>query len=413
MNRIFNLICCGSIDDGKSTLLGRLLLMTNAVKQDQLADALKASRKNGSDTLEPAMLLDGLLGEREQQITIDVAHRYFDYQEVRFHLLDCPGHEQYTQNMAIGAAVADAALIVVDCTKGLMPQTRRHIEICALFGIRRACVCLTKTDLIIDSQTGLPDQKQIDLVTQSIREFLESCHFTCDILPVCALTGYHMDELSDLLIRYAKEPAPEINNKIMHIQSASFYGGKRYYFGRIIGEEPQTGETYLVYDQSHQTPLTVTIKAVHGYGCFELGEDVDIQQGDCLALQPLTVTNTPFLQTVWFENPVPDMLLKHGTQTARVISYTDHSMALDRPIYINTIEEVKQNALAALIDNVSKKTIGCVVFQKADENSALYLEQNEIQKAIKLSAGLQQDLGADLLKRLISELKEQGYIVQS
>ena len=101
MKHLFKFICCGNVDDGKSTLIGRLLLDTNNVKKDQIEDALKASHKNGSAQLEPAMLLDGLLDEREQQITIDVAHRYFDYNDIRFHILDCPGHEQYTKNRLV------------------------------------------------------------------------------------------------------------------------------------------------------------------------------------------------------------------------------------------------------------------------------------------------------------------------
>ena len=119
MKQIFKFICCGNVDDGKSTLIGRMLLDTGNVKKDQLEDAKKASLKNGSDKIELAMLLDGLLSEREQQITIDIAHRYFDYHGIRFHILDCPGHKQYTKNMAIAAAEVDTAIVVIDVTKGL------------------------------------------------------------------------------------------------------------------------------------------------------------------------------------------------------------------------------------------------------------------------------------------------------
>ena len=137
MNCLFKFICCGSVDDGKSTLIGRLLIDSGNVKKDQLEDTLKASKRNGSDILELAMLLDGLMAEREQQITIDIAHRYFDYQDIRFHILDCPGHKQYTQNLAIAAAQADTAVVVIDVTKGISDQTRRHIEICSDFRIKR------------------------------------------------------------------------------------------------------------------------------------------------------------------------------------------------------------------------------------------------------------------------------------
>ena len=169
MKNLFKFICCGNVDDGKSTLIGRLLLDTNNVKKDQLTDALKASERNGSDKIELAMLLDGLLAEREQQITIDIAHRFFDYQDTRFHILDCPGHEQYTKNMAIAAAEADTAIVVIDITKGIKPQTLKHIEICSLFHIKNLLICLTKADLItwageVDENKLLPLKQEIESV---------------------------------------------------------------------------------------------------------------------------------------------------------------------------------------------------------------------------------------------------------
>ena len=135
MDNLYKFICCGSVDDGKSTLLGRLLLNTGNIKEDQLDDARKISQQKGFENIELGLLLDGLLDEREQQITIDVAHRFFDFDNTRFHILDCPGHEQYTKNMAIAAAEAQAAVLVIDLTKGVSPQTLRHIEICSLFQI--------------------------------------------------------------------------------------------------------------------------------------------------------------------------------------------------------------------------------------------------------------------------------------
>ena len=167
MNKVFNLICCGSVDDGKSTLIGRILFDTNNVKKDQLEDALRASRRNGSKELEYSMLLDGLLSEREQQITIDSAHRFFDYEDVRFHILDCPGHEQYTKNMAIAAACADAAILVIDVTKGISPQTLRHLEICKLLNVKKVCCCLTKIDLLDDVTDR---NNQIDKISMELKD---------------------------------------------------------------------------------------------------------------------------------------------------------------------------------------------------------------------------------------------------
>ncbi len=143
-------ITCGSVDDGKSTLLGRLLYDSGALHEDQLAALARDSARFGTQggALDFALLLDGLEAEREQGITIDVAYRYFGTARRRFIVADCPGHEQYTRNMATGASTADAAVLLVDVRKGLLPQTRRHSWICALFGVQTLLLAVNKMDLV-------------------------------------------------------------------------------------------------------------------------------------------------------------------------------------------------------------------------------------------------------------------------
>src|SRR5881398_2051466 len=137
----------GSVDDGKSTLIGRLLYDSQAVYEDQLA-SVRASRINrSSGPIDFSLLTDGLRAEREQGITIDVAYRYFSTPRRKFIIADTPGHEQYTRNMATGASTADLAVILIDGTKGLLPQTRRHAFIASLLGISNVLAAVNKMDL--------------------------------------------------------------------------------------------------------------------------------------------------------------------------------------------------------------------------------------------------------------------------
>jgi len=143
-------LTCGSVDDGKSTLLGRLLYETKAVFSDQLAQLKSDSKKFGTQgsSIDYALLLDGLSAEQEQGITIDVAYRFFSTEKRKFIVADTPGHEQYTLNMATGASTAEAAVILIDARKGLLAQTKRHSHICHLFGIKHIIVAINKMDLV-------------------------------------------------------------------------------------------------------------------------------------------------------------------------------------------------------------------------------------------------------------------------
>ena len=149
---LLRFITCGSVDDGKSTLLGRLLYDAGMLPDDQLAALARECRRlhaeAGEGVLDFALLTDGLDAEREQGITIDVAYRYFHTARRSFIVADCPGHEQYTRNMATGASNAELAVVLVDARKGLLPQTRRHTYICGLLGIREVVLAVNKMDLV-------------------------------------------------------------------------------------------------------------------------------------------------------------------------------------------------------------------------------------------------------------------------
>ena len=147
---LLRFLTCGSVDDGKSTLIGRLLNDSKLIFEDQLAALTKDSEQYGTtgDALDFALLLDGLEAEREQGITIDVAYRFFSTSARSFIVADTPGHEQYTRNMATGASTAQLAVILIDARKGVLVQTRRHSHICSLLGVRHVVLAVNKIDLV-------------------------------------------------------------------------------------------------------------------------------------------------------------------------------------------------------------------------------------------------------------------------
>ncbi|PHR94173.1 MAG: adenylyl-sulfate kinase [Robiginitomaculum sp.] len=179
-------ITCGSVDDGKSTLIGRLLYDSKLIYEDQLASIEKESKKSGTqgDKIDLALLVDGLAAEREQGITIDVAYRFFSTDKRKFIVADTPGHEQYTRNMATGASTADLAILLIDARHGVQVQTRRHSHIVSLLGIKHIVVAINKMDLVDFSQ------KTFNEIEEDFRTFSSDLGFE-DIrcIPVSALNG--------------------------------------------------------------------------------------------------------------------------------------------------------------------------------------------------------------------------------
>lgn len=189
---LLRLLTCGSVDDGKSTFIGRLLHDTRLIYEDQLAAIRKESAKKGADDeLDLSLLVDGLAAEREQGITIDVAYRYFSTEKRKFIIADTPGHEQYTRNMATGASTCDLAVILVDARYGILPQTKRHSFICSLLGIRHLVVAVNKMDLV-----GY-DEEVFNKICNDYKSFsarleTQDIHF----IPISALKGDNVVEAS-------------------------------------------------------------------------------------------------------------------------------------------------------------------------------------------------------------------------
>ncbi len=187
-------ITCGSVDDGKSTLIGRLLYDSKTVFEDQLSAASVESQKYGTqgENVDLALLVDGLQAEREQGITIDVAYRYFETDKRKFIAADTPGHEQYTRNMATGASTTDLAIILIDARKGILEQTRRHSFICSLLGIKHVTLAVNKMDLMNF------EQKVFDDIVADYHEFAKGLSLgDITAIPISALTGSNVIVKSD------------------------------------------------------------------------------------------------------------------------------------------------------------------------------------------------------------------------
>src|SRR3984885_1202815 len=179
---LLHFLTCGSVDDGKSTLIGRLLYDSRNVFEDQIKAVAKASEHRGG--LDLSLLTDGLRAEREQGITIDVAYRYFATARRKFIIADTPGHEQYTRNMATGASQADLAILLIDARHGVLPQSRRHASICALLGIESYVVAVNKMDLAGYSQ------EVFENIRAEFTAFLETVGVRgAYFLPMSALAG--------------------------------------------------------------------------------------------------------------------------------------------------------------------------------------------------------------------------------
>ncbi len=298
---LLRFITCGSVDDGKSTLIGRLLYDSKRLFDDQLAALEKDSRKHGTqgERIDYALLLDGLAAEREQGITIDVAYRYFDTDKRKFIVADCPGHEQYTRNMATGASTADLAVVLVDARKGLLAQTHRHSYIAALLGIRHVVLAVNKMDLV-DFDAAVFERIAADYRTLAQRLGIPSV--AC--IPLSALEG------DNLTARSARTPWYGGPALLEHLESVQVEGQDaasglrlpvqwvnrphqhfRGYAGTIAAGEVRPGDEVVVLPSARRSRVAQVLGpdgevAVAGAGqavTLTLADEIDVSRGDVIA----------------------------------------------------------------------------------------------------------------------------------
>ena len=297
---VLRLVTAGSVDDGKSTLIGRLLYDSRAILEDQLAAVERASLRRGVGEIDLSLLTDGLEAEREQGITIDVAYRYFATPRRKFIIADAPGHEQYTRNMATGASTADAAVLLVDVRKRLVEQTRRHLLLARLLGVRHAIVFANKMDLVGYSQAIFA------AVRDEVLAFAAPLGFaTLDILPGSALRGdlvvtrgAQLDwfagptllERLETLDCAAEEAALGAFRFPVQLVSRPQADSARSYLGRIESGRVALGDEVLLLPAGRRTRVREivvqgAVRPLAGAGdsvSLVLADDIDLARGDLI-----------------------------------------------------------------------------------------------------------------------------------
>ena len=362
---LLRFITCGSVDDGKSTLIGRLLYDSKLIFEDQLSALESDSKRDGTvaDGIDFALLVDGLQAEREQGITIDVAYRFFATDQRKFIVADTPGHEQYTRNMATGASTASLAVILIDARKGVLTQTRRHSFIVSLLGIRQVVLAINKMDLVDY------DQMTFATIDAEYRAFAQQVGLeNITSIPVSALKGDCILERGDAMPWYngptlleALETAPlpdetpdgpfRLPVQWVNRPNLDFRG----FSGTLSGGTVKTGQAVAVQPSGKTSTIKriVTMDGDHdtagpGQAVTLVFEDeIDASRGDvlCAADAPTQVTDQFAAHLIWMSEtemiPERPYLLKIGTQMVGA-AVTD----LKHRINVNTLEETAAKTLA-------------------------------------------------------------------
>lgn len=323
---LLRFLTCGSVDDGKSTLIGRLLHDTRQIYEDQLSSLHNDSKRHGTqgEKLDLALLVDGLQAEREQGITIDVAYRYFSTEKRKFIIADTPGHEQYTRNMATGASTCDLAILLIDARKGVLDQTRRHSFISTLLGIKHLVVAVNKMDLVNFSE------EKFNEIRESYLTFAEQLPGNLDIrfVPLSALEGDNVASQSASMPWYSGPTLLEVLETVeiqrsVETQPMRFpvqYVNRpnldfRGFSGTIASGSVQVGQRVKVLPSGVESAITriVTFDGdLQEAGAGEavtlvLKDEIDISRGDLLvdAEETLPAVQSAAIDVVWMaEQPL-------------------------------------------------------------------------------------------------------------
>ncbi len=398
----------GSVDDGKSTLIGRLLYDSKSIYQDQYDQIKDTSERRGEEGVNLALLTDGLKSEREQGITIDVAYRYFSTPKRKFIIADTPGHTQYTRNMVTGASTANVALILVDARHGVVDQTRRHAIIASLLQIPHIVVCVNKMDLVDFSQEAY-DKIQESFESFAAKLDVKDVHF----IPISALKGDNVVNRSEKTSWY-EGPTLMYYLENVHIASDHNFIDQRFpvqfvirpysdefhdfrgYAGRLAGGVMKKGDEVTLLPSG----FTTKIKKIHGADgeqeeafppqsiTVELEEDFDLSRGDMIVRannQP-EITQDIDVMMCWFDNTKPlkqkgKFALQHTTQNVRCvvkeIRYkldinTLHRLQDDKNINMNDIARVSLRVTKPLfIDSYRQNRItgSIILVDEASNNT--------------------------------------------
>lgn len=402
---LLRFITCGSVDDGKSTLIGRLLWDAQQLFDDQLVALKNESRKYGTqgDEIDFALLVDGLAAEREQGITIDVAYRFFSTARRKFIVADTPGHEQYTRNMVTGASMADVAVILVDARHGVLTQTRRHAYLASLTGIRNVVLAINKMDVV-----GF-DEKIYDEISESFGAFAQDLEFDeISAIPLSALRGDNITSRSahtpwyhgPTLLGYLETVsiAPPRNTKftfpvqLVNRPNDSFRG----FCGTVEEGEVSVGDEIRVTSSGQKARVAAIVTmggnletAQRGKAVtLTLDKEIDASRGDVISLaaKPLEMTDQFEATVIWLNEDAGlvgrsyEMKLSTQWATATMTSIKYHvnvntmakepgktlslndiavaNIALSRPVVFDTYDQSKALGGFILVDRVTNATVG-------------------------------------------------------
>ena len=416
MKGLLKFITCGSVDDGKSTLIGHILYDAKLLYADQ-EKALELDSKVGSrdGAIDYSLLLDGLMAEREQGITIDVAYRYFTTDHRSFIVADTPGHEEYTRNMAVGASFADLAIILIDATQGVLVQTRRHARICALMGIRYFVFAVNKMDLIGFDQEKF---KQIEAQIEALSE--ELALENVKVIPVSATEGDNVTTKSDWIPWYKGEPILTYleNVDVDSRPEEGFYMPVqrvcrpnhtfRGFQGQIESGSIAVGDEIITLPSNENAHVkSILVAAAESESAsagqpvtIQLDREVDVSRGCVLAKAASLSVARRFTSTIlWMDDaaltPGGDYFVKLGTKlttgTVTKIDYRidvntgEHQPAeelhkneiarceivLDEKITLDAFSHHKTLGELILIDRVSNMTSACGVVESFEEGDGI------------------------------------------
>jgi len=373
-NGLLRFMTCGSVDDGKSTLIGRLLYDTKAILADTLTAIEKTSKKRGQEAVDLSLLTDGLQAEREQGITIDVAYRYFSTGTRKYIIADAPGHEQYTRNMVTAASTANLAIILIDARRGVLPQTRRHTYLAHLVGIPHVVVAVNKMDLVDY------DQATFDRICADYRAFVEKMGLAPEggdirFIPMSALVGDNIVDRSEAMNWYQGPTLLEIleSAPAAHCERPEAFRfpvqfvcrpqasddpelhDYRGFMGRVESGSVVAGDAVTVLPSGIQT----RVKAVHLGGeavakgqteqsvTLLLEDEVDISRGDMIVKTAEAPEPRKELKAMlcWLSetplSPARTYLIRHTTRTVKA-----KLAGIDFKVDVNSQEHIEATQLA-------------------------------------------------------------------
>ncbi len=364
---LLRIATAGSVDDGKSTLIGRLLHDSKAIFEDQMEHVVQTSERRGDGYLNLALLTDGLRAEREQGITIDVAYRYFQTPRRKFIIADTPGHEQYTRNMVTGASTADLSIVLVDARKGVSEQTRRHAYIASLLRIPHLVVCVNKMDLV-----GYDEDVFYNILEEMTDWAARLAIPDITFIPISALHGDNVVERSNAMQWYGAGTllyhlehvviAPDRNLADVRFPvqwvirpMSDEHHDYRGYAGQVAGGVLRPGDEVVALPGGQRT----TVSAIDTYGgeiesafptmsvALRLADEIDVSRGDMIVAsedQPVSAREFEAMVCWMSDQPLQSRgrySIKHTTRTARVIAEQ-----IEHRVDVNTLQHVAADQLA-------------------------------------------------------------------